>query len=141
MITDKRIIIINKTRFWTDSRGILFCEFQNKGTYLTLEVDAIEKYEKAISELSQGNPMPFLIDVRDVQSNFSIETAKLFANNVVFKKIRISEAYVINSINTKLLINTYKRIYEPTTPFKIFKDYDEALEYLIKVKKTLDGGI
>lgn len=136
----EKIIILNKAKFWTDSRGILFCEFENSETYRTLEVDTVEKYEKAISTLSQGKPMPFLIDIRDNQGNFSTEAAKLFANSPVFKKIRISEAFVINSINTKLLINSYKRIYEPITPFEIFKDFEEALVYSTNSKKTFEDG-
>ncbi|WP_308993203.1 hypothetical protein QLS71_008240 [Mariniflexile litorale] len=139
MNTINKVIKLNKAKFWTNSLGIIFCEFNNTETFLTLEVDTVERYEKAISTLSQGKPMPFLIDIRNNQGNFSTQAAKLFANSLVFEKIRVSEAFVINSINTKLLINTYKRIYEPNTPFKIFHDFDEALTYLINVKKTFDG--
>ncbi|MBP0905678.1 hypothetical protein ACFSKN_16440 [Mariniflexile gromovii] len=134
----KKVIKLNKALFWTNSLGILFCEFKNKDTNLTLSVDTVETYEKAIFSLSQGKPMPFLIDIRDCHGTFSTEAAKFFANSSVFKKVRVSEAFVINSINTKLLINSYKRIYEPHTPCAIFKNFDEALTYSINTKMMLD---
>lgn len=133
-------IELNKTKIWTNAKGILFCEFKNTESFLTLGADLVEKYEKAISTVSQGKSMPIVIDIRDTQGNFSAEAAKLFANSSVFKKVRISEAYVINSINTKLLINTYKRIFEPNTPFEIFKDFDEALAYSVNTKEIFDAS-
>ena len=100
MDSTKKVIKLNKALFWTNSLGILFCEFKNKDTYLTLEVDTVEKYEQAIFTLSQGKAMPFLIDIRDCIGNFSTEAAKLFANSSIFKSVRVSEAFVINSIKT-----------------------------------------
>ena len=138
MNSTMQIIELNKAKFWTNSSGILFCEFKNTDAFSTVQVDTIKAYEAAISKLSKGKSMPFLIDVRDCIGNYTTEAAKLFANNSVFKKVRISEAFVINSIHTNLLINSYKRIYEPHTPFEIFSNFDEALGYSINTKNIFD---
>ncbi|XMO85050.1 hypothetical protein AAFN75_09650 [Algibacter sp. AS12] len=136
----KKEIKLNKARFWTDSQGILFCEFSNTETYLTLEQNTLEEYEVAVLELLEGRSAPFIIDVRDNQGNLSTSAAKFFASSLVFKKARIYEAFIVNSLNTKLLINSYKRIYEPNTPYKIFKDFDEALAHSINVKQIFDAS-
>ncbi|WP_418604667.1 hypothetical protein [Hwangdonia sp.] len=136
----KKSIKVSRAKFWTNSHGVLFCAFNNTRHYLTLGVDVAEKYKQAISTLAEDKPMPFLIDLRDNQGDFSAEAAKLLASSPALNKVRISEAFVINSIKTKLLISTYKRIFEPHTPFKIFNDFDEALAYSINSKKIFDAG-
>ena len=140
MEATKNTITINKTKFWTNSQDVLICKINSTSSFLTLKAEAIEKYEKAICKLTQGKSVPFLIDFRDNHGNFSAKAAKLLANSTVFKNAKISEAFVINSINSKLLINSYKRIFEPNTPYKIFKDFDEALEYSINNKKIFDAS-
>ncbi|MEP3838137.1 MAG: hypothetical protein ABJM36_10835 [Algibacter sp.] len=136
----KKSITIKNAKFWTNALGVIFCELSNTENYKILEVDLVKKYEQAIFTLSEGRSMPFVIDIRDNQGNISIDAAKLLANSSILKKIRISEAFIINSINAKLLINSYKRIYEPNTPFKIFKDFDEALAYSVNTKKLHDAS-
>ena len=40
----------------------------------------------------------------------------------------------------KLLINSYKRIFEPVTPFQIFDNLEDGLEYCIKTKNDYYDG-
>ncbi|SFC84822.1 hypothetical protein [Algibacter pectinivorans] len=136
----KKEVKLNKAKFWIGTQGILFCEFYNIETYLTLEQDTLKKYEVAVLELLQGRSAPFIIDVRDNQGNLSTSAAKFFANSLIFKKARIYEAFVVNSLKTKLLINSYKRIYEPRIPYKIFNDFDEALAHSINAKQIYDAS-
>jgi hypothetical protein len=133
----KNEIILNKAKFWVDPQGILFCEFNNKDTYHKLEVDTVERYEKAIATLTDGKPMPFLIDIRNTRGSFSKAAAELFANSEVFKKVRIYEAFVVSSMSTSLLINSYKRIYEPITPYIILTDIKSAVEYCLTAKNRV----
>ena len=131
---------MERTKFWIDN-GILFCEICNPDETLSLEVATVEAYIKGISSLCKGIKMPFLIDFRDSRGDYMNSAAKLLASSSELKKLRLSEAFVVNSLNMKLLVSSYKRIYEPTTPFEIFKVFDEALAYSIKAKEKLKGSI
>ncbi|RIA08499.1 hypothetical protein OE09_0312 [Flavobacteriaceae bacterium MAR_2010_72] len=131
-------ISINKAKFWTDERGILFCEFDNQDVYHKLDIDSVKIYEEAIISLTQGKSMPFLIDARNTRGSFTSKSAKLFAKSKIFKQARICEAFVVNSIKTELLINSFKRIYDPNTPFLVFNDIERALDYCLEAIQRYD---
>ena len=111
-------IQIENARIWTD-KGILFYEIRNNEIKRKLKVETLKKYIQVADELCQGSPMPFLIDLRFTKGAFFIAAAKLLANSPKLKSIRISEAFVVNSIGTRLIVLSYKRIYNPITPFVI----------------------
>ncbi len=127
-----------KAKFWT-KEGVLFCEFNNRDIHHRLTSGQVERYIEIIKELTNGQIMPFLIDIRNSFGNFTIKAAELFANSPYLKSIRLSEAYVINSINSKLSISSYKRLFEPKTPFQFFDNLDSALEYCLQSKDNYYG--
>tara|TARA_R110002050_G_scaffold94765_2_gene197258 strand:+ start:127213 stop:127635 length:423 start_codon:yes stop_codon:yes gene_type:complete len=135
MTNKNDIIQLERAKFWTD-RGVLFCEISNPDETSNLKEETVDSYICAISKLCNGKKMPFLIDLRNTHGTFLSASAKKLANSSEFSKLSLSEAFVVNSLKIKLLISSYKRIYEPITPFKIFNDYDEALAYSIDVKNT-----
>lgn len=135
----QHIIKLDRAKFWTDN-GILFCEILHTEKKRYLNTGTIEKYLNAIRELCKDEKMPFLLDLRNTEGTFSSNAAKKLAINQVYNKSIISEVFVVNSLKMRLLINSYKRIYEPSTPFKIFEDYNEALNYLITIKNTENGS-
>lgn len=118
----------DSVKFWTNS-GILFCQFTGNEANCVLNEENSNKYIDAIKEITQGKPMPFLVDIRNSVGNFSVQSAKLIASSPFLKKIRLSEAFVVNSINGKILILSYKRIFEPLTPFKVFNNMKDALQF------------
>ena len=83
----------------------------------------------AILTLAAGKPRSIIVDFRDVRGTYTILAARLFAKDPSVNKIIISEAFIVNSIAIRLLINAYKRIYEPFIPFKIFSNIQDAQEY------------
>ncbi|PQV48403.1 hypothetical protein CLV33_105262 [Jejuia pallidilutea] len=121
-------------KFWTNN-GILFCQFTGNNTNCTLNEKNAAKYIDAVKEVTQGKPMPFLVDIRNSVGNFSIPAAKLIASSPILKKIRISEAFIVNSINGKILIFSYKRIFEPKTPSRVFNNMKDALQFCEDTKK------
>lgn len=125
----KNQIILNNAKFWTDERDILFCEYSNRDSQLQLDVDIVESFENAIMTLTKGKPMAFLIDVRNAKFSFGKTVAKRLANSEVFKTVKIYEAFVVNSISNNLSINSYKRKYEPKTPFIILTDMQRAIDF------------
>ncbi|MEN3323281.1 hypothetical protein VP395_06050 [Mariniflexile soesokkakense] len=138
MDENKNVIQMEHSKFWID-KGVLFCEICNPDQTRNLNEETVESYLKAVSILCKGEKMPFLIDLRNTHGTFLNSAAKKLANSPELSKLSLSEAFVVNSLKVKLLIISYKRIYEPITPFKIFNNYNEALMYSINVKNTING--
>lgn len=139
-INMEEAIIYENASFWTDSSGILYCKFSNKDSNSKLDFKSASLYIRAITKLCNGKAMPFLIDVRDTQGTFSISAAKLIAKNLELVKLRISEAFITNTIGITLLISTYKRLYNPRTPFGVFNEMDKAKEYSLETKNLFYGS-
>lgn len=134
------IIIYEDAMFWTDGSGILYCKFNNKDTNSKLDYRRAKLYIRAITKLCNGQAMPFLIDVRDARGTFSISAAKLLAKNLDLLRLRISEAFITNSLGINLLITTYKRIYNPITPFGVFNELVDAKKYSLETKSEFYGS-
>ncbi|NJB70367.1 hypothetical protein GGR42_000829 [Saonia flava] len=126
-------INLNHTTFWTKNNGILFCKI-TKNIYHKLDYKMAGLYLRTIATLSHGVPIPLLIDLRDVKGTFSIEAAQLLSKKFNDSPLIISEAYVVNSLAIKLLIRSYKRIYNTSIPYEIFSSMSMAKEYSLKNK-------
>lgn len=131
-----KVIGFNNAMFWTDDTGILYCEFSNNDTSIKLEQKNVDQYINAIKTLCEGKPMPFLIDLKDISSTFSISAAKLVTNNPELVKLRISESYLVNTLGMKLWLTCYKRLYGRITPFATFNDINSAKEYCLEAKNN-----
>ena len=133
------IIIFPKVKFWIEENEILHCQFENHDSSHKLSVSNVLEYIKAILELTEGVPMPFLIDLRNTKGTFEHKAAKLLATHPELIKLKLAEAYVSNSMNMRLLILSYKRLYDPNTPYQIFKSDTPALQYCLEAKKTINA--
>ncbi|QRM88228.1 hypothetical protein FG167_02975 [Lacinutrix sp. WUR7] len=133
------IIKIGNSKFWTDS-GILYCQFRNNSTNYKFGTESVALFIHAIDKLCKGKPMPFLIDTRDSQGTFTRESANLLANSPTLVKLRMSEAYVFNTIGIKLVVASYKRIYEPSTPFSVFNNLESAKAYCVETINNFYGS-
>lgn len=136
-----RIIKFPNASFWTDDSEILYCEFSNKKPNHKLEYNTVRVYIDAVISLCKGKAMPFLIDLRASKGTFSISAAKLIATSPELTKLRISESFVTNTIGIKLLITSYKRLYDPVTPFGIFNNRQDAKEFCNDYKEKTHGSI
>ena len=136
----KNIIKIGHAKFWTDRNDILYCQINSDNPKYKLDSNIVKLYINAIVKLCGGKAMPFLIDARDSRGTFSPAAASLFSNATELSELKISEAFIINSIGSKLLIRSYKRIYDPITPHSIFNDMVTALEYCIETKNKFYGS-
>jgi hypothetical protein len=128
-------IIFERAKFWT-YQGILFCEIRNNDISINLNMETIKNYIEAILSLCNNQAMPFLIDLRDTKGAYVNSAAKLLATSPEIQKVRLVEIFVTNSMSIKLLINSYKRLFNPSTPFMIFNNYDEAVEYCVEIKNS-----
>ncbi|NNE31571.1 MAG: hypothetical protein HKN40_04300 [Winogradskyella sp.] len=130
------LIEFDTVKFWTE-HGILFCQILNTKAIKLNAKERLSQYVDAIYTLSEGKPIPFIIDMQSTLGTFSTEIAKLLADSPALNKIRLCEAFVSNSINTTLLVHSYKRIYESETPYRIFKDFETAKQYCLTYKDDL----
>ncbi|MBT8393540.1 MAG: hypothetical protein KJN66_01700 [Bacteroidia bacterium] len=140
-------ISFKKAKFWIDSRGIINCKHFNSDINWKLNDKETKKYILAVLTLAGDEIRPIIFDFRDLRGTYTILAARLVAKDPTLKKIIISEAFVVNSLAVKLLINAYKRIYEPSIPFKIFSNLKDAQEYSLnqleldtEFKKKLGGS-
>jgi len=131
------MIGFNNAMFWTDEANILYCEFNNDDAGAKLELSLLKSYIAAIIKLCNGKAMPFIIDLKGARGTFSIAAAKYLASNPELEKLKISESYISNTIGTKLLIGFYKRLYDPITPFGVFKDIAAAKKHSLAIKNNL----
>ena len=136
-----KVIKFKNAMFWTDDSDILYCEFSNSKPNSKLESKNVERYIDAIISLCNGKAMPFLIDLRGSRGTFSISAAKLLAQSKELSKVRISESFVINTIGIRLLIASYKRLYDPITPFSVFNNTEDAKEFCDQYKLDFHGSI
>ncbi len=130
----EEMIIYEHASFWTDSSGVIFCKFKSLNAHNKLDYKIAELYIEAISKLSNGVPMPLLIDLRDTKGTFSIAAAQLLANSFNNLSLIISEAYVVNSLSINLLIRSYKRLYDTSIPYAVFDDMSTAEKYCLEFK-------
>ena len=139
MTLNNNVIKLGCAKFWIDNE-ILFCEINNPDETQNLNEVTVDSYLNAISTLCEGKKMPFLIDLRNTRGAFLNTAAKKLAESSELAKLSLSEAFVENSLKVELLINSYKRIYEPVIPYEIFKDYDAALNFSINAKNRNNGS-
>ncbi|OBX23094.1 MULTISPECIES: DUF7793 family protein [Bizionia] len=122
-----------KVEFWIENE-ILFCKFNQADCYLTIE--SAEAYLLKILKLTEGKPRPLLIDIRNFTGNFSPLAAKFFTESSILKHFVIAQAFVVNTLNGKLLIGSYKRLFAQGAHVQIFGDTETALAFCMESKNT-----
>ena len=101
---------------------------------IDLGIEDAKEVDEVSYEMVKGKPFVTLIDVRDVRSNMTHEAREYFATNKKITDIRKAQAIVVNSLHTKILAEFYIKFNKPTNPVKIFRDYNEAEEWLREIR-------
>jgi len=128
-------IVFEKATF-SYKEGILFCKLFNDDTHHKLQEVSVANYIDAMVKLSKGKRSPVIIDLRNCKGTYTITAAKLLSKTKKFEDIRLVEAYLINSMSSQLLVNSYKRIYDQSVPYKVFEEMDAALTYCNEIKNA-----
>ena len=98
--------------------------------YSEIDLEEAKKREAAFFEVSNKIPMPFLIETRSKLIDYSEEARAFFANNSKMDTIRLAEAFIVNNIGIRLFIENYIRKNPQKCPVKIFKNEDDAVEWI-----------
>ncbi len=130
----ERITILDHSSFWTDSDGILYAKIGTTDINKRLDYNTAMSYVEAIANLSKGRPMPLLIDLRNAKGTFSNAAAQLLSRKFKTMPFVLCEAFVVNSLSIRLLVNSYKRIFDPNSPFELFKTVAAARAYCLNFK-------
>lgn len=125
-----------KENCWIEE-DILFCKFNQLDCYLSESVAKV--YLSKIEDLVNNKPMPFIVDLRNFVGNFSPKAAKLIAESPIIENSITTQAFVANSLHSKLLVGSYVRIYVNTVHVKIFNTVEKALAYCLESKNKFDA--
>ena len=125
-------INLDKSNFWIDSKGILYCKHLNCDKNWKLNSNEVKKHILAILTLACNKPKAIIVDFRNVRGICAILAARLFTKDYSIKQIIISEAFIVNGLVSRILVYVHKRIYEPKTTFKIFNNIKDAKVYSLK---------
>ena len=130
----KTLIAYEWASFWTQDDGVLYGKLYNMDANHRLDQNTAKRYLNTTAELSNGVPMPFLMDLRNIKGTFSNEAGLELAMGFKMMPHIVFEAYVVNSFSISLLVQSYKRIYNTKVPFAIFDDMGLAQENCSRFK-------
>lgn len=131
------ISINGHTTFWLDTKGILNCKLYNNNSEHKLDYKTAQLFLEAVDSLYSGKPAPLLLDLRDVKGTFTNDAAQILSSTLKKMNWVTCEAYVVNSLSVKLLVQAYKRIYKTKIPFALFDQISEAEAYCLAMTDGL----
>ena len=121
-------IVLEKAEFQYED-GIMLITLNTVESDRVVSVDTLERYADTIIELCDNRRTPFLIDVSEAWGSYSVAAARYFAKSERLYSVRLADAFVARETRSVLSIRSFKRIYDPFTPYQICKTHDEAREF------------
>lgn len=104
-----------------------------EGNHFTLEETA--KFVEGSLELCENRKTAFLIQTGK-NSKSDVNAREYVAKHPELLKYRVAEAYVVNSVYHRFLVNFYITIIRPVTPVKAFDNEADAIKWLNKFFKS-----
>lgn len=134
--------IINRTTcgnatFWIQDNGILYCKLGNLEPDNKLDYKSARLFLDVIRKLSKDEPIALLIDLSRTKGTFSNDAAHLLSESFGNMPFVICEAYVVNNLSVKLLVQAYKRIYKTKIPYNLSDKIEKAEAYCLAMKAEM----
>lgn len=120
------------SKHWIDERGFVYNKFHGNSFKDELKIKIVRDSISTILELCNDKAYPFLIDCTNLYGIMNPEIKKILAKNSALNKIREAEAFVVDSLSTRLVINFYLKFNKPNCPYKIFNNKPDAIKWLLK---------
>ena len=97
-----------------------------------VELEDAKMVDDVFQELSGDEPVRVIMNTSGRYSVFSSEAQNYFSKEgkMVLKNKILAFATVINSLPNRLLVRFYLTFFRPPYPFEVFKNEEEALNYL-----------
>jgi hypothetical protein len=110
--------------------GLVLVEFSEKGVF---DIEDCFEYELGLVKISEHKSRPILIDLRKVKNGYMTNTARNYiARSEILKSVRKSNAFVVNSVTTKIMVKVYVIINNPGCPAKIFNNFQKAKQWSLQ---------
>ena len=91
----------------------------------------LEETANIQTELSNGEKFYLIVDCRNISlGHIDREVFKVGASNVKLPN-KVAEAFIVNSLPIKLLLNFYLRVFKPVFPTKSFNDEASAEKWIL----------
>lgn len=108
---------------------VLLVKFKNNAE---VEIEEAIKLVDASLEMINNNSFYLLVDARDIFGTIDHESRKYIAEHKRYNELNIAQAIVVNNMPIRLLASAYFRFYNHVNPVKIFRDIEEARDWLFK---------
>lgn len=106
---------------------VLTVKFKNN---VEVDIDEAVKLVTISLEMVAGQSFYLLVDARDILSSMDHESRKYIAEHQEYNRLNIAQAIVVNNMPIRLLASAYFRFYSHVNPVKLFRDIEEAREWL-----------
>ncbi len=110
-----------------NNENLIVVKFKDR---IDLDLCEITKLVEWTLDAVKNKPFLLLIDARDILSSMDHESRKYFAEHEEYNKLNIAQAIVVNNMPIRLLATAYYKLYKHQTPIKIFKDIEDAKDWL-----------
>ncbi|HCQ28713.1 MAG TPA: hypothetical protein DIU39_00395 [Flavobacteriales bacterium] len=127
-----KIIRLPKATLRINQEGLMFVHFSANDVF---DLEDCFDYEQAVIKICNHKPHPIIIDASFVKHGYMTYAARDYiARSKQLKSIRKSNAFVVNSLTTKLMAKAYVIINRPNCPAKIFNDMNKAIEWSLQFR-------
>jgi hypothetical protein len=116
-----------------DERGFLRIAFND--TDDEIDFDEIKQQIDACYIISEGKPIPVLIDVRNGKKNLSPEARNYAGKQNPYKHLKLAEALLINSLAQRIMANFFIKFNKHHHPSKVFTREETAVKWLLEHAK------
>ena len=114
---------------WLDENGILRMKVI-EGAFIDLP--SLIEDAKVNTELTGGEKAIALYDARPY---FTITSeASDYLKNGILNKTRLATAVLTDRLGVRIIVNFMNTVQKPRSPLKMFKDEEEAIDWLLSIK-------
>ena len=100
----------------------------NFGDNIELDGDKTKEIVNTIGILTEGKKA-LILDIAGENTTAGAE-ARSYSASVEGNRFTIADAFVVNSLAQKLIVNFYLNFHKPVVPTKAFDGVDKAIEWL-----------
>ena len=98
----------------------------------TLDVVSAEEVVEAVHLLCSGMPHPIMVDSRGASGLVTPKAREFFKSSPKMIEAKKAEAFIVNTLANKVLVNLYLKMAKPTVSTRIFANEEDAVEWLKK---------
>ncbi len=95
------------------------------------DIQEARNHTEIIEALNNLKSAHLVLDYRFADLSYSNEARNYFAQDERHAKIRLSQAFVLQSLAHKIVANFYLKFHRPSCPARIFNDPEDAVKWIL----------